>query len=336
MLAPGMAEGRGISPAGAGSLAVGDTRDVWVFETLGGHHWVAARVPDDEVWIHPNLVCVREVDLSDLSAFRGSHDLISFARKLGRYDPVDGPFDVAWAYNNRAELSAYYDRNRLWGAVHELAPSLGLKNDTPWKRLPVHVKPDRPLTKERVEALLRYHYEGTPLDESGHYTLMSPHKMTTRPICAKYTDYSAVTELRDWLPDNIGGMLWVSQSRPCSSAYVPYYSGITSLPAAWRNHSAFDAFRAVCESLDRPAPSSRHSRYTRYYPLVRRAYRALEMREAAAQPRVEAAALRLRGAARARYLTAYCRSAADRALRVALFTAAPHALTLRATSPGDI
>lgn len=121
-----MAEGRGFSPQAAGSLAVADTDEAWVFETLGGHHWVAVRVPDDAVWIHPNMVCVRTIDQSDPSTCRGSADLAAFAERLGRYDPTKGPLDVAWAFNKRRELSAYYNKNRLWGPIHLLAPHLGL------------------------------------------------------------------------------------------------------------------------------------------------------------------------------------------------------------------
>jgi dipeptidase len=173
-----MAASKGFKAEAAGSLAVGDPGEVWVFELLGGRHWAAARVPDDAVWIHPNMVCIREIDLRDQERFRGPPDLEEFAVSLGRYDPDDGPFDVAWAYADRDELQSYYNTNRLWGAVHKLAPSLRLPSTTPWAKLPVHVVPDKKVTRQRIAAINRYHYEGTPLDQTDHYRRVSPHAMT--------------------------------------------------------------------------------------------------------------------------------------------------------------
>ena len=80
---------------------------------------------------------------------------------------------------------------------------------------------------------------------------MTPHDQTNRPICYKTTDYSAVWQLRDWKPDAIGGVMWVAPSRPCSSAYVPVYDSVTSVPAAWTDATAYNAFRAVADSLDK-------------------------------------------------------------------------------------
>ncbi len=270
--------GKGCSEAGAGALAVADPHEAWIFETLGGHHWAAARVPDDEIWAHVNGVGIREIDLSDPRRFRGSPDLEEFAISLGRYNPATESFDVAWAYNDRAELVAYYNANRLWGALHMFAPSLRLEPTTPWADLPGHFKPECKVTRQRIEALLRYHYEGTTLDESNHYRAMTPHAMNTRPLCARYSDYSVVTQLRAWLPNDVGGVAWVSLSRPCASTFVPFYVAAKELPAAWSDTTAFDAFRAVAMRLDRRDTEGRTRDYARYIPLVRGAYGVLERR----------------------------------------------------------
>jgi dipeptidase len=308
---------RGFSHDAAGGLAVADPDEAWVFETLGGHHWVAVRVPDDSVWIHPNMICVRTVDLSDPEVCRGSEDLEAFAESIGRWDPAKGALDVAWAFNDRRELSAYYDKNRLWGAANLLAPSLHLSPSTAWKDLPVHVVPDRKMTVERVATVLRSHYEGTALDHSRRYRDRSPHAMDTRPICAKYTDFSTVTQLRGWLPDAIGAVAWVSESRPCSSVYVPFHASVTRLPRAWTGTRAFTVFRAVCKHLDR-VKVGRSNTYRRYIPLVRSAYGGLERWESGAQRAIERRALRLDGGARRALLTSWSIGCAQRALHLGL------------------
>ncbi len=151
----------GFEAGAAGSFGLADPDEAWLFELLGGHHWVAQRVPDDAFLAHPNIVTIRQIDLSDTENFRGSPDLVSFAQSIGRYSPSDGPFEVAWAYGDRAELQTYYDTNRLWGAYDSVAPSLGLTPTMPYATRPVYVEPDDPVTRQDIQEICRLHYEGT-------------------------------------------------------------------------------------------------------------------------------------------------------------------------------
>ena len=308
----------GFSGDAAGSFAVGDPNQVWVFELLGGHHWVAEKVPNNAFLAHPNMVTIRQVDLSDTARFRGSADLQSFAASIGRYNPSEGPFDVAWAYGDRTELQSYYNTNRLWGAFNTVAPSLGLTPTMPYATRPVYVVPDHAITRQEIQTICRYHYEGTSLDETNGYALMSPHAQTNRPICYKTTDYSAVWQLRDWLPDAFGGVMWVAPSRPCSSAYVPFYDSVTSVPAAWTDTTAYNGFRAVADSLDKSGKVNGVRRYKYYIPLVRSTYGAFETQCTNAQACVETTAAGLTGAARIAYLTDYSSQRATQALNLAV------------------
>ena len=127
---------------------------------------------------------------------------------------------------------------------------------------------------------------------------MSPHAQTNRPICYSTTDYSAVWQLRSWKPDDIGGVMWVAPSRPCSSAYVPFYDCITSVPAAWTGKTAYTAFRAVADSLDKNGTVNGSIRYGHYIPLVRSTYGGFETDCTNAQASTEATAAGLSGSAR--------------------------------------
>ena len=307
----------GFTWGAAGSFAVGDPDEVWLFELLGGHHWVAQRVPDNAFLAHPNLVTVRQVDLADTANFRGSPDLQEFAESIGRYSPADGPFDVAWAYADRADLQTFYDTNRMWGAYDLVAPSLGLTPTMPYATRPVYVIPEKKLTRQDIMAISSYHYEGTSLDQTQGYALKSPHAQTNRPICYSTTDYSAVWQLRSGRPDAIGGVMWLAPCRPCSSAYVPFYDSITSVPAAWTNKAAYNVFRTVADSLDNKGTVDGEIRYKHYIPLVRSVYGGFEIEVAGAQARTERAAARLRGAARITYLTNYSSMRATQAQSLA-------------------
>ena len=44
---------------------VQDTDEIWWLETIGGHHWIARRVPDDVYVVMPNQLGLDEFDLED-------------------------------------------------------------------------------------------------------------------------------------------------------------------------------------------------------------------------------------------------------------------------------
>ena len=242
----------------------------------------------------------------------------AFAESIGRYSQSDGPFDVAWAYGDRTELQSYYNTNRLWGAFDKVSPSLKLQPAMPYATRPVWVVPDHRVTRQDIMAIDRYHYEGTAIDQTQGYTLMSPHAQTNRPICYSTTDYSAVWQSRSWLPAAVGGVVWIAPSRPCSSAFVPFYAGITSVPAAWTSKTAYGAFRAVADSLDKNGTVGGQIRYKYYSPLVRSTYGAFETEVTNAQASTEATASGLSGAAQSNYLTNYSSQRATQAYNLAL------------------
>jgi dipeptidase len=308
----------GFTVGAAGSFGIADPDEAWVFELLGGHHWVAQRVPDNAVLAHPNIVVVRQIDLADPANFRGSADLQSFAQTIGRYSPSEGPFDVAWAYHDRTVLQSAYNTDRLWGAFDLVAPSLGLTPGMPYATRPVYVVPDEEVSRQDIAAICRYHYEGTSIDQTAGYSLMSPHDQTNRPICYSTTCHSEVWQLRSWKPDDIGGVMWLALSRPCSSTYVPFYDSITSVPAAWSGRTAFNEFRDVAESLDRNGTINGLTRYGYYIPLVRSTYGAFETQCASAQASTEATAAGMNGSARITYLTNYSAQRATQALNLAV------------------
>ena len=223
-------------------------------------------------YAQPNMPRIRQIDLGDPDNFRGSADLVSFAQGLGLYDPAQGPFDVAWAYGDRADLQDWYNTNRLWGAAHQLSPSQTFDVSMPYATRPVFLPADADLTVPGMISVNRYHYEGTQLDQTAGYTLMSPHAQTNRPICCSYNDYSVVFQSRGWLPDGVGGVMWFAPSRACSSGVTPFYSCITSVPTDWGDKTAFMAFKSVADSLDKQGTVDGELRYKHYIGFVRSAY----------------------------------------------------------------
>jgi hypothetical protein len=100
--------------------------------------------------------------------------------------------------------------------------------------LPASVKPDHKLTLKDVMAITRDHYEGTALDSTEHYRI-SPHRGHVRTICCEATHRTTIIQQRNWLPREIGTLVWRSLEPPCASVFVPWYLGATRVPGIFQN-----------------------------------------------------------------------------------------------------
>jgi dipeptidase len=224
-------------------MAIGDPKEVWLLEVGGGHHWVAVKVPDDTYFVGANALRIGEVNLTDHENFCGSADLIDFAIEHQLYDPDCGePFHFAKAYGTAKD---YQVRNyrRVWGGLNYFTPSAQFGSES--KHYPLFNKPDEKIGLEDAMNFMRYHYQDTEYDS----ILVNPNE---RGIGTFSTIESHVLQLRDWLPNNLGGVQWIALSTPLASPFIPYYVGIEELPAPYRmgsdqydDQSAYWAFRTL-------------------------------------------------------------------------------------------
>lgn len=57
---------------------------------------------------------------------------------------------------------------------------------------------------------------------------------SVRNIAVPQCAYSTVIQLRNWLPDAVGGVVWFSMDNPGQSPRVPVFCGITDFPAMYK------------------------------------------------------------------------------------------------------
>jgi dipeptidase len=55
-----------------------------------------------------------------------------------------------------------------------------------------------------------------------------------RTIARWYTMYATIIQCRDWLPDEIGGVVWLAQDNVSTSIYIPVYCSVTDLPESYK------------------------------------------------------------------------------------------------------
>lgn len=247
-------------------LTIADKKEVWHFEILGpgkgevGAIWVAQRVPDDHVSVNANASTIKEIDLDQPDYFMASENIYQVAIENEWWnEDTDGPFMFCYAYapNSRTSLAA---RRREWRVFDLLAPSLKLD---PWaENFPFSVKPDKPVTRENLVSVFKDYYEGTDFnmvkdltvaDENGKVVispLANPHmpydmnKMLRinggwgwrgeRTIARWYTMYATIIQCRDWLPDPIGGVVWLAMDNVATSIYIPVYCNVEDLPESYK------------------------------------------------------------------------------------------------------
>lgn len=257
---------------GGEMLAVHDPEEIWIFEIMPvgplwtpesgepGAVWCAQRVPDDHVSVCPNESRIGEVDLENSDFFLASPNVVSYAIENDLWDPNSGdPFNWKKAYSpsQGSAASSRGTRVRLWRIFDIVAPSLGLSPETPNMDLPFSVKPDKKLSVKNVMTMTRDKFAGTPFDpvkglQGGPFRnpnhVPRPFQVgdetygTARTIGVNRSEYTTVTVCRSWLPDFLGGMIWLSFGAQDTACYMPLYAGMTALPESFTigDHYEFD------------------------------------------------------------------------------------------------
>ncbi|MCR4395904.1 MAG: C69 family dipeptidase [Candidatus Saccharicenans sp.] len=211
------------------TYSIADKNEAWMLAVIRGRHWLAQRVPDDEVAVIPNYYTIRQVRLDDPDNFLGSPDLIDYARKNGWYDPEkDGPFDFKKAFSRPSRRDPVFDGNslRMWRGV-------AILSGKDWKvedDFPFSFKPSRKITPEMLMSLLRDHYEGTEYDATAGYKNGSPNLTKFRTICTSSTINSFVAVLNAQKPEPLSILLWLAPGKPDTTVYLPIYYGLSRMP----------------------------------------------------------------------------------------------------------
>jgi len=240
------------------SLMIVDANEAWVLSMVRGKHWMAQRVPDDEVVLLPNVHVIQEIDLEDTDNFIGSPDVIDYAIERGWYDPASGKaFSFREAYNRIPKEGSFLDiygcDPRQWYAQSMI---LGKLIELPVKEhLPFSIKPPNKLSVQDVASILGSHLDGTEFDATENPT--GPHAVErsglARSICGPRTQEAAVYQLRNWMPKEIGSLVWRTTTARCSGVLVPWYLGITETPESYYKPWDMEEQLKVTHHFDPPA-----------------------------------------------------------------------------------
>jgi dipeptidase len=237
------------------TYTIADKNEAWFFAVVRGKHWIAQRIPDDQVAFIPNYYTIKEINLDDSENFLASKELIAYAQRRGWYDKEkDGPFNFSKVYSSERNLFSMSNIGRMWMGVSLLSGKEYKDTDL----FPVTFVPDKKVSMKELFTVLSNHYEGTKLDDSQGYKKDTPHNNKTQNICSSTQQLSFIAELRSGMAWEIGGRIWIAPRRGCVNAYMPFYFGLTEIPASLTMDNAEKAyemhFRRTDAIYDRAQP----------------------------------------------------------------------------------
>lgn len=214
-------------------IAFSDVNEIWWFETIGGHHWMARRVPDDCYVVMPNQLGIDSFDFDDAYGKQENYmccsDLKEFVEKNHLDLNPDGPFDPRLAFGSHSDSDHIYNTPRAWIMLRCLNPSF--QSNPEDDNLPWCMVPERKITVEDVKYILSNHYQGTPYDPYG--------KNATLPNCYRTiginrNNFLSCVQLRPYVPESIQAIEWISFASNAFNAFIPFYANVNEVPEFYR------------------------------------------------------------------------------------------------------
>lgn len=249
------------------TFSICDPNEAWIMEMMGtgpgskGVVWVAMRIPDDAICAHANQSRIGKFDIKDKKNVVCSKNVISYARKMGWFTGKDADFSWKNTYARPDFSGRRFCDARVWSFFNHYQK--GFDRYLPWalgkdpnaEDMPLWIVPDRKLSVHDVQMGMRDHYEGTAmaLDTTnvGGGIYQMPYRPTPlqfkvdgktyfneRPISTQQTAFSFVSQLRSWMPREIGGVIWFGNDDANMIAYTPVYCGNTVQPECYNTPGA--------------------------------------------------------------------------------------------------
>ena len=264
-----------------------------------------------------------------------SSNVVDYARRMGWYTGKDEDFSYNAAYAAPDFSGRRYCEARVWSFFNRFADDFSAyvpyaegkeDNTTP---MPLWIIPNKQVTLQDLRAAMRDHYEGTPFaldSDIGGGIFAMPYRpaplsfkvdeqeaFNERPTSTVQTAWSFISQMRSWLPREVGGCFWFGNDDGNMIAYTPMYNCMTRLPKCYSGEGADD----VTFSMDNAfwvcnwVSNMIYPRYSMMFPSLQEVRDSLEASYDKCQAEIERQATALPVQERVEFLTKYSVSKGD-------------------------
>ncbi len=304
--------------SGGETFTICDPNEAWIMEMMGkgagskGAVWVALRIPDDAICAHANQSRIGKFNMKDKKNVMYAKDVVSFARSKGWFKGKDADFSWKMAYAKPDFSGRRFCDARAWAMLnhfYDMSPYLdwALGKNPDAQDMPLWVVPNKKVSVQDVENVMRDHYEGTPLSvadgsDIGGGIWEMPYRPTPlmykvdgkqyfneRPVSTQQSGFVFVSQMRSWLPREIGGVFWFANDDANMAAFTPVYCSMTERPECYNTPGAdalhFSKKNAywVCNMTSNMV----YPRYSLVFPTLKEVRDSLDNSYFAAQAGVE-------------------------------------------------
>ena len=304
--------------SGGETFTICDPNEAWIMEMMGkgagskGAVWVALRIPDDAICAHANQSRIGKFNMKDKKNVMYAKDVVSFARSKGWFQGKDADFSWKMAYAKPDFSGRRFCDARAWAMLnhfYDMSPYLdwALGKNPDAQDMPLWVVPNKKVSVQDVENVMRDHYEGTPLSvadgsDIGGGIWEMPYRPTPlmykvngkqyfneRPVSTQQSGFVFVSQMRSWLPREIGGVFWFANDDANMAAFTPVYCSMTERPECYNTPGAdalhFSKKNAywVCNMTSNMV----YPRYSLMFPTLKEVRDSLDNSYFAAQAGVE-------------------------------------------------
>lgn len=279
--------------------------------------WVAIRIPDNAICAHANQSRINKFNMKDKANVLYSKNVVKYARKMGWFSGKDADFSWNETYAKPDFSARRFCEARVWSFFNHFSSEMNrylpyaMGKEPYEEQMPLWIVPNHKVSVREVMECMRDHYEGTPfaLDgDIGGGIWEMPYRPTPlsfevdgkkyfneRPISTQQTGFSYVSQMRSWMPRQVGGLMWWGNDDGNMVAYTPIYCGMTNRPECYNtpgadeiNFSDKNAFW-VCNWVANMV----YPRYSLLFPSLKEVRDSLEDSYFKGQKMVEDVALRL-------------------------------------------
>ena len=257
------------------SLFVSDTKESWVFhitpdDTKKSAVWVAKIIPSNHAAVVANSFIIHDINLNDTEgeAFLFSSNIVDVAVRQNLWDKKS-KFNFNKIFSGPEPGYKYSSGRRMWYAykllgVTDLLPTYNnLQEEQPYNTsylVPVSDTGEGKITLNTSRAIMRSYYQNTIYDmstKSSGGAFGSPDRWRggegetivkghwERNIGISRSILSYILQLRSFLPNEIGGTMWVAMHAAHTSVYVPFVVGMNKLPIGYQTAAVNKVGRGV-------------------------------------------------------------------------------------------